>query len=194
MTILPRLLVLTDRRQVPDGSDLVSVLARCADAGLTHVVFRELDLGADARAARVAELAALGLHVVSARGAVAGAWGVHLASGQDASVAAGLPFGRSCHSRGDVRSAVRGGASWVTLSPFARTASKPGHGPPLAPQSYRGHDIAVYALGGITPQNAGAALAAGSHGVAVMGAVMRAADPGAVVSDLLGVIRAQPVR
>jgi thiamine monophosphate synthase len=47
----------------------------------------------------------------------------------------------------------------------------------------------VFALGGITAANAAQARAAGAYGVAVMGAVMRADDPGAVVAALLGEVR-----
>lgn len=43
----------------------------------------------------------------------------------------------------------------------------------------------MLALGGITVANAAAARNAGAHGVAVMGAVMRAPDPAAVVAALL---------
>ena len=43
MTALPRLLVLTDRSQLPLGRSLVATMAACAEAGLTHVVLRELD-------------------------------------------------------------------------------------------------------------------------------------------------------
>lgn len=185
---LPRLLVLTDRHQLPAGADLVSALRRCADAGLTHVVLRELDLDAQRRTRLTADLSAIGLRVVVAHGALAGAWGAHLASRQDAPAAGGLRFGQSCHDRAEVTAAARRGARWVTLSPFAPTPSKPGHGPPLAPQAYAGHRLPVYALGGITPSNAGAAAAAGAHGVAVMGEVMRAEDPGRMVSQLLSAL------
>lgn len=191
---LPRLVVLTDRHQLPGGTDLTSALARCAEAGLGHVVLREFDLDERERTRQVAELAAVGLSVVSAHGRLPGACGVHLAAGQEPSVARGRPFGQSCHHREEVAAAVRRGARWVTLSPFAPTRSKPGHGPPLSPRAYSGHDVPVFALGGITLANAAAALAAGAHGVAVMGEVMRADDPGAVVAQLLRALRAVPGR
>jgi thiamine-phosphate pyrophosphorylase len=49
--------------------------------------------------------------------------------------------------------------------------------------------LPTYALGGIDHRNAADALAAGASGVAVMGAVMRAADPAAEVARLLKVLR-----
>ena len=68
-------------------------------------------------------------------------------------------------------------ASWVTLSPYAVSASKPGHGPALPPGAFVGHPVPVLALAGIDASNAASARAAGAHGVAVMGAVMRASRP-----------------
>ena len=182
---LPRLLVLTDRHQLPSGSDLTSTLAHCARAGLTHVVLRELDLEEAQRTRQLADLAALGLNVVAARGALTGAWGVHLAAVQDASAAGGLPFGQSCHDATEVGVATSSGARWVTLSPFAATPSKPGYGPSLPAEAYAGHAVPVFALGGITPENARTAVEAGAYGVAVMGEVMRADDPGEVIGPLL---------
>ena len=46
-------------------------------------------------------------------------------------------------------------------------------------------DAPVVAIGGITPDNAPAAIQAGAAGVAVIGAVMKAADPRATTSRLL---------
>ena len=74
--------------------------------------------------------------------------------------------------------------AWVTLSPYAASASKPGYRPLLSADAFAGHALPVLALGGITPGNAAEARAAGAHGVAVMGAVMRAPDPAAVVARL----------
>lgn len=182
---LPRLLVLTDRHQLPPGAELTSTLARCAEAGLTHVVLREVDLDEAQRTRMVADLVALGLVVMAAHGPLAGAWGVHLAAHQEARAAGGLPFGQSCHDAAEITEARSRGARWVTLSPFAPTRSKPGYGPAVPPEAYAGHEVPVYALGGITPENAARAVAAGAHGVAVMGDVMRADDPGEVIGPLL---------
>ena len=46
----------------------------------------------------------------------------------------------------------------------------------------------VIALGGITAANAEACVAAGASGVAVMGEVMRAADPRASIEALVGAV------
>ena len=188
---LPRLLLVTDRSQLRLGRSLRRTVRECAGAGLTAVVVREHDLESAVRAALVADLASVpGLTVISSRLPAPAAHGLHLAAGQ------GVPgeatghtwFGRSCHTPGEVRRAAAEGAAYVTLSPFAVTASKPGYGPPLEPAAYgeaADAEVPVFALGGITPANAAAARAAGAHGVAVMGEVMRADEPTAVVAALL---------
>lgn len=112
--------------------------------------------------------------------------------------AAGGPrglLGRSCHSDADVMTAASHGADYVTLSPIFASRSKPGYGPPLGTAIFAAEAIAaarrsaavrVYALGGIeNARRAEACVSAGAYGVAVMGAVMRAADPAATVAALL---------
>lgn len=181
----PRLLVLTDRSQLSLGRCLRAQMAECRDAGLTHVVLRELDLLDRQREQLAADLAELGLTVIAARRDLAAAVGTHLAADQPA--APGV-FGRSCHDRADVIRAAAEGARWATLSPYTETASKPGHGPPLPPDAFADLPVPTFALGGITPANARAARDSGAHGVAVMGAVMRAAEPGAVIAALLDAV------
>jgi thiamine-phosphate pyrophosphorylase len=192
----PRLLLLTDRSQLHLGRSLRRTLLECVEAGATHIVLRELDEEPAAREALAAALVAAGATVIAARTVLPSASGVHLAAGTPAP-APGTMFGRSCHSAAEVRAAAAEGAAYVTLSPFALTASKPGYGPALAPEEYAasaGAAIPVYALGGITPDNAADAIGAGARGVAVMGEVMRSDDPAAVVRALRAAVPAEEPR
>jgi thiamine monophosphate synthase len=82
------------------------------------------------------------------------------------------------------------GLEYVTVSPVYPSASKPGYGPPLGLSTLRNWCAAcavpVLALGGVdSADRAGACVRAGAAGVAVMGTVMRAADPAAVVRGLV---------
>jgi thiamine-phosphate pyrophosphorylase len=180
-----RLVLLTDRTQLPPERDLVETVRMCADAGLRQVVVREHDLDAETRHRLVVDLAMTdGLVVISSRWPDPAAAGLHLSARQPASEVGW--FGRSCHTVEEVDWARAEGAAYATLSPFAASRSKPGYGPPVDRIAYADErGIPVLALGGIDPGNAAQALAAGAHGVAVMGAVMRATDPAAVVSELL---------
>lgn len=191
---VPRLLIVTDRAQLPLGRCLTSALNACAEAGATHVLVREHDLGGVARASLLARLARIpGLTVLSSRTRLPG-YGVQLAADQPAPTGSptgsrtGPPplRGRSCHSTAEVWAAAADGCDYATLSPFATSRSKPGYGPSVPPHAYAERPgIPVLALGGIDHTNAGAARAAGAHGVAVMGAVMRSHDPGGTVARLL---------
>lgn len=187
--MMTRLLVLTDRHQLPDGRGLVETVACCAEAGATTVVLRELDLREHDRSA-LADALAGHVQVISAHTALASASGVHLAAHQPIGEAEALVHGRSCHDEDEVARAAAEGASWVTLSPVANTSSKPGYGPPLGSDGLRravtvAGGTPVFALGGVEPSSVADLRAAGAQGVAVMGAVMRAADPAVVVSRLL---------
>lgn len=183
MRTLPRLVLLTDRSQLPLGAGLATTVRRCAEAGLEAVVVREHDLSLVRRRALVETLASTdGLTVISSRIREEAAHGHHLAAHQEPGEGW---WGRSCHDRDAVLRAARAGAAWATLSPYADTASKPGYGPPLPPEEFHGHPVPVLALGGITLGNASRARAVGAYGVAVMGEVMRAADPARVVGRLL---------
>jgi thiamine-phosphate pyrophosphorylase len=188
---VPRLLVVTDRHQLPPGRPLEEVVRACVAAGAGWVWVREHDLPTRARRALVRRLADLPhATVVSGREWHPGAAGVHLPAAADAPPAGAGFHGRSCHDEEEVRRAVAAGAAYVTISPVAASASKPGHGPALgaagtARAVAAAGQVPVLALGGVGPADAGRFVEAGAHGVAVMGAVMRAADPGLVVQRLL---------
>ena len=88
--------------------------------------------------------------------------------------------------------AAKAGADAVTLSPIFASASKPGYGPALGLErlgevAAAVHPMPVIALGGIEDEaGVRACLDAGAAAVAVMGAVMRAADPAGLFARLVG--------
>lgn len=174
-----RLLVVTDRSQLPLGRSLLATVGACIEAGATHVLLRELDLAPARRAALAQALVDLGATVISAHHPLPAAIGVHGPGG----------IGRSCHASEEVHVAAAEGASYATLSPFATTESKPGYGPPLPEDAFVGLPIPTLALGGITPSTATLARERRAHGVAVMGHLMRAADPGEQTAVLLEAVR-----
>ncbi|MFZ5869360.1 MAG: thiamine phosphate synthase [Actinomycetota bacterium] len=192
---LPRVLVVTDRRQLPAARDLVGTVAACAEAGLEAVVLRELDLPRGERQELARAVVATGVTAITARTWLDGAVGVHLAAAQGSADAGPARFhGRSCHDDEEVRRAVGGGASYLTISPVAASVSKPGYGPALGAPGVRravrrAGDVPVFALGGVDARNAAAMRDAGAHGVAVMGAVMRAPDPAAAFARIAEAVR-----
>ena len=84
------------------------------------------------------------------------------------------------------------GADYVTISPVFITASKPGYGPAIGlgglAEIVARVPGPVIALGGINVATAPLCLSAGARGVAVMGEVMRAANPQAQVEAMLAAI------
>lgn len=199
----PRLLVLTDRSQTT--MPLADVVAAAVDAGARGVVLREKDLPNDARRALVTLLAPIvqeaGGVLLSAGAYLAGADGVHQLSGARSvggAATSGAITGRSCHDADELRAAQDDGVDYVTVSPVYATASKPGYGPPLGIDGLASlvtaTKLPVYALGGVDrPAAVAACRSAGAHGVAVMGAIMRARRPGPLVSELLAATEgAQP--
>jgi thiamine-phosphate pyrophosphorylase len=99
----------------------------------------------------------------------------------------GALIGLSAHSLADLRAGAEAGADYATLSPIFPSPSKPGYGPPLGLSALRGAGagLAVFALGGVTPENAPTCLDAGAAGIATMGEIMRSHAPGARVRDFM---------
>lgn len=187
---LPHLLVLTDRHQA--GGALVEKVRDAVAAGAEAVVLREKDLPVGERRALAERLAAFVPFLVVATDPVlaraVGAAGVHLAAADSLPAPGGdLVVGRSCHSRRDTARADATPIDYVTLSPWAPSPSKPGYGPPLGADGFAAARGArrAYALGGVSAADVRACRDAGAYGVAVMGAVMRAGEPAAVVRAYL---------
>ncbi len=182
--IPPPLLVLTDRSQC--SRTLRDVVAAAVDAGARGVVLREKDLPEDERDRLADDLRALlepvdGLLIRAGLGGAGTDDAVHLAGHERFPPRRPALVGRSCHSAAELARARAEGCDWALLSPVFPTASKPGYGPALGVEGFarlRPLGPPAYALGGVGPDDVPALLAAGAHGIAVMGPVMR--DPAAV--------------
>ncbi len=89
-----------------------------------------------------------------------------------------LLIGASTHAPDGVRAAAGAGADFVCFGPVFETASKKRFGKPQGMdalgEACRAAAVPVFAIGGVTPENARACLDAGAHGVAAVGAVMTA--------------------
>ena len=197
----PPLLVVTDRRQARGPLETMAEAAFAA--GCRWLLLREKDLHPVALRQLASRLAALSrshgarLSIAGdiSLAAEVGADGVHLPRDGDVAAArsklrASALIGLSAHDRAEAERAAAAGADYVTLSPIFPSESKPGYGPalglePLARMA-EALPIPVIALGGVTADKAEACLTVGAGGVAVMGEVMRAEDPGAIVAALLG--------
>ncbi len=192
----PPLLVITDRRLA--RRPLLPLIEEVLAAGVRWVMVREKDLpeaelilltqAIVERARRVGALVVVNTWASVA--AACGADGVHLPQGRSVAEARRVVgpdrwVGVSAHSLEEARRAAEAGADYITLSPIFPPTSKPGYGPPLGLETLRAVaralSIPVIALGGITPENARACREAGAAGIAILGPVMAAEDPGAVV-------------
>lgn len=191
---LPPLLVVTDRHGA--ARPLIETVRAAVAGGARFVWLRDRDLDRHARRDLARDLLALlrpldGTLVVGGDVELAletGARGVHLSgsagrtgirSAREKLGPAAL-IGISAHSIPEVETAAETGADYATLSPVFPSASKPGYGPALGPEVFRAvtrSGLPVFALGGIEPEHARACREAGAAGVAVMGGLMRAADP-----------------
>lgn len=129
----------------------------------------------------------------------AGADGVHL--GQDdlplraarQIAPPGFLIGISVDTPGEAVAAEAAGADYVGVGPIYLTATKNDAGPVLGPEGVRPFRervaIPIVAIGGIGPASAASVIQAGADGVAVIGAVMFADDPGAATNGILREIR-----
>ncbi|MEE8189750.1 MAG: thiamine phosphate synthase [Kiloniellales bacterium] len=202
----PPLLVITDRRQADRPLD--DLAEAVFAAGGRWLLLREKDLEPGARRTLLARLLEIGRPydarvTVSADVQAAletGAAGVHLpaegdVAGARAALGQGRTIGYSAHGPDEAAAAARAGADYVTLSPIFESESKPGYGPPLGLELLReaagAVPLPVVALGGVTAGNAAACMDAGAAGIAVMGPVMRAKNPGKIVEQFLAEIAAK---
>jgi thiamine-phosphate pyrophosphorylase len=198
------LLVITDRRSA--ARPLEETVAAALRGGCRWLSLREKDLAHGERVALLERIVALGrshgatitVHGDVEAAAAAGADGAHLPAGGSpeqarARLGKRALIGLSVHSAIEAATADPA-ADYVTLSPIFGSISKPGYGPALgvaglADAAARSR-VPVVALGGIAADNVAQCFAAGAAAVAVMGAVMAAADPEAATAALIHEARA----
>lgn len=186
--------MLTDGSQLPPDRGLTEQVEYAVRGGVRAVVLRERDLPADQRTQLARQVAAVleptGGVLIAASPGVPAADGVHLRTTDELPHRRPGVLGRSCHSPAELNRANDERVDYVVLGPVAPTGSKPGYGPALGRTGLRRMLAGltgplVYALGGVTVDNAADWLDAGADGVAVMGELMRAHDPAALASHLL---------
>ena len=204
----PPLLLITDRTQA--RRDLLEVLAAALAGGCRWISLREKDLPDDEQIVMARMLtpiarkhgARLILHGEAALAKLAGVDGVHLPSGSDAAAARTLMgadrlVGVSIHTVTEAEAIDPQAADYALAGPAFETPSKPGYGPEIGRKGLaemaRAARTPLLAIGGINSARVGEVIAAGCAGVAVMGGVMRAADPTVEVRALVATLKGYPL-
>ncbi len=199
----PPLLLVTDRHQA--RAPLVEVVAAALTGGCRWVSVREKDLSAEDQIALVRTLlpivrrhgALLSLHGDAALAKICGADGVHLPSGSDpargrAVLGADKLVGVSIHTVTEAEAIDPDAADYAIAGPAYETASKPGYGPEIGRKGLveiaRAARVPLLAIGGINAARAAEVLATGTRGIAVMGSIMRAAEPAQAMKALLATV------
>ncbi len=186
---VPRLLIISDGKQT--RAPIADVLKNLCAAGAPWLLLREENLSRDEQRELARQVM---MHCGRTKISISddvewaleiGVHGIHVAPEADLesirAAAKDLIMGVHCHNIADIARAQDIGADYVTLSPVFLTASKPGYGPALGIETLRvaARDcrIPILALAGVTLDNVAECMAAGAHGVAVMGEIMRAENP-----------------
>jgi thiamine-phosphate pyrophosphorylase len=200
----PPLLLVTDRRQA--RRPLPQIVGAALAAGCRWISLREKDLPGDEQVPLARVLlsmtrrhgARLSLHGEAALAKRAGVDGVHLPSGSDPIAARALLgaeklIGVSIHTVTEAETIDPAVVDYALAGPAFETVSKPGYGPEIGRKGLaemaRTCRVPLLAIGGINTVRVAEVLAAGCAGVAVMGGVMRAADPGREVGALVATLQ-----
>jgi thiamine-phosphate pyrophosphorylase len=204
----PPLLLVTDRKQA--RRPLPEVVGLALVAGCRWVSVREKDLPEDEQIGLVRTLlpmarrhdALLTLHGDPALVKFCGADGIHLSAGSDplavrALLGPGKLIGVSIHTVTEAEAIDPGAVDYALAGPAFETPSKPGYGPEIGRKGLgeiaRASRVPVLAIGGLNASRAAEVLAAGPVGIAVMGGVMRALDPGQEMRALVAIVAGRAV-
>ena len=200
----PPLLVVTDRRQA--RRPLQGIIVDALKAGCRWVSLREKDLPQDEQILLARGIAPLTqahggkllLHGEAELAKLAGVDGVHLSAGADLAAARALLgreklVGVSIHTVSEAEALDPSLVDYALAGPAFETASKPGYGPEIGRKGLieiaRVARVPVLAIGGINAARLSELIAAGAAGIAVMGGVMRAADPAQEIGALIATLK-----
>ena len=204
-TLSSRLLVVTDRHHT-NGRPLVPLLQRVLTAAVPTIQLRERDLSARelvrlAREVQAVTVSRRSQLLINDRIDVALALegvGVHLRSNSlPVTVARRLLgaqrlLGVSVHAVEEVMEAEAQGADYIVLGPIYETPSKQMFGPPLGihtlEKACRLVRIPIIGIGGVTAARAHEMRRAGAFGVAVITAILGAADVESATRELLDAV------
>jgi thiamine-phosphate pyrophosphorylase len=199
----PPLLIVTDRRQA--RRPLAEIAAMALAAGCRWISLREKDLPDDEQVLLARSLlpvarrhgAFLMVHGEPALAKLSGVDGAHLPAGSDA-VAARTLLGRdkiigvSIHTLGEAETLDPAVLDYALAGPAFETTSKPGYGPEIGRKGLAEMAgvarVPLLAIGGINTLRIAEIIATGCSGVAVMGGVMRAAEPAQEVRALIATL------
>lgn len=195
-----RLHVITDTRP---GGDPLAIVTAAIEAGAPVVQVRSKEL----TDRELYDLTCRVLDVCVRHGATclvddrvhvalaASAHGAHVGA-HDLPVAAArrvlgptLVLGATARDPETARAHERAGASYLGVGPSYATTTKAGLPAPLGPEGVArvadAIEVPVIAIAGVTAARVPELLAAGAHGVAVIGAISEAEDPHAATEELL---------
>jgi len=199
------LYLITDRQQT-GGRPLVDVVAAALKGGVRAVQLREKDLNTKELYELAFELRKLTRQYdarlfINDRADIAlavDADGVHLGNSSlpiyrvRALVGPRKFIGVSCHNQLNVITAQEKGADFVTFGPVYHTPSKTIYGNPVGLDLLETvasiSKIPVFALGGIKQQKIHDVLARGADGIALVSAIISAADPENVTGKIISLI------
>lgn len=199
------LYLITDRMQTA-GRQLPAVIADALIGGVTCVQLREKDLSSRQLFEMALELRQLTRHygaqlLINDRIDIAlavEADGVHLGGSSVPLVEARRLLGNnrligySAHRLGEALQAEHDGADFVTFGPIYHTPSKAAYGQPLGveklAEAARKLTIPLFALGGVKKISIPEVMATGCSGVAMISAIIGAADPVSETKAILAAV------